>query len=233
MGNDYMCMRYKATIPPSYNAPDVRAAVIADWTEKSIRATHIGIQGHGLSTLPIVMLETAAEYFCNWLQCGHQYTVLEVFSGNCVASSLFVDAVNRYETASVKWIATDICDYPSRVMRPNMTFDKLHAADAVAKYGPHTDILLMISPPISTLLSQQKFADYYACYDFIEIWRAGLAPKYLVFVGEIGGADGSWGMYDYLFRNEHLRLVLRAVIDTRVDLLNNEYYEELIVFEIV
>ena len=125
-----------------------------------------------------------------------------------------------------------------------MVFSELSSVGAVTAYGLSSQILLMISPPpygidlrSKKIMDDKKgnlipdlpnFCDYYACYDFIELYTGLMSkhklnePKYIIFIGNLGGSDGSMNMYSYLMNHPNLSLVKRKLLPTYHQLSEHE-----------
>ena len=124
--------------------------------------------------------------------------ILEVGSGNGYHTKRIAELKN---IASIK--ATDIYDYPKKFYE---IFTE-SSDDAVKDYDGAIDILLMISPP------PNLYMDYYAIKEY-EL-KQQLTQKYLIFVGELGAADGSEGIYQYL-TNEKEKLSNWEIVSSKV-----------------
>jgi hypothetical protein len=211
--------RAEATILPEYNEPEWRDKIIGAWNASIEKKKYKSHQNLGQTTLPETSLHMS---------------VLEVFAGNCKASECLIDCVRPMIS---KWICTDIADYTRPDLTGVMSFEQLHSVAAVAKHGAEADILVMICPPCAPLpsggnVSRSTFADYYACYDFIALAQRAAWPKFIVFVGEVGAADGTVGMYRYLLCNDQLSVILRVEINRSVDILGGVCSREMIILEV-
>ena len=167
--------------------------------------------------------------------------VLEINSGNCSASKIFKDILNK-TFSQITWISTDIIKF-SR-LDESIQFEQLNQIDAVEKFGCDSNILLTISPPPCSLRNKQfeeleqsdkaiGYGDYFAYHDFIAQTRSG-ETKYIVFIGELGAGDGSEGTYLYLIEHPNLTLELRKMLEIRQDMFTDGNVEkELFVFRII
>ena len=161
MGLEYS--RYD-TVPDTINDPAVRNKLINDWNPEEISNSCVNsLQHTNESTLLEADLRKAGICLADFLaQKNIQLNVLEIMAGNRVASDIIFDCIEPHIKT---WITTDIVNYPSDSKLP---FYQLHTVDAVAQYGKQSNILLMISPMPFCYDHKAKYADYYACYDFIE-----------------------------------------------------------------
>jgi hypothetical protein len=232
--------RAEATILPEYNEPEWRDKIIGAWNASIEKKKYKSHQNLGQTTLPETSLHMSARRLYIFLsglvdKLGERkFTVLEVFAGNCKASECLIDCVRPMIS---KWICTDIADYTRPDLTGVMSFEQLHSVAAVAKHGAEADILVMICPPCAPLpsggnVSRSTFADYYACYDFIALAQRAAWPKFIVFVGEVGAADGTVGMYRYLLCNDQLSVILRVEINRSVDILGGVCSREMIILEV-
>jgi hypothetical protein len=169
--------------------------------------------------------------------------VLEIFAGNCCASLIVHNKLQNLlnNNQIPNWICTDVVNYNNLPDLPtNMKFDELHSVDAVAQYGTHSNVLLLISPPPYSPPSNSPndvdfgYGDYYACYDFIAqtLELETFVTKYIIIVGELGASDGSAGIYQYLTTHKNLNLVQRNMLDKGKDPFGGPVEKELFVFEI-
>lgn len=246
----------KVFLPEDIDQPEVRTNVIMAWEsmryDDSNRNQHAGTSSMSSGALERagillngyfgqkeIVSKDGVVIFDNF--DGDNLTVLEVFGGNGVATKILSEKFTR----GVNWMCTDIIEYPqwgggnsrvdnSRVDNSRVIFEKLNSVDAVAKYGLNANILLLVSPPpnsSSDLLHGGVYGDYYACKDFIEMNRKSTAPKFIVFCGELGAADGSQGMYRYLFEHPNLISTAKGVIQVTTDpLFGDKCVKELFIF---
>lgn len=114
--------------------------------------------------------------------------ILEVGSGNGINS----DKIKSYKKIR-KFTASDAWQYEHVYLR-NTEYIIAPSHEAVQRYKGNIDLLLMIFPSCST------YMDYYAIKAYEEKSQTG--TKYLVFVGELGGAEGTIGMYQYLLNEK-------------------------------
>lgn len=166
----------------------------------------------------------------------HFGNVLEVMAGSCMSSKLFQKAlINKYD----KWIMTDI-------FKTVPECEALDALDAVIKYGEQSKTLVMICPPPSseqqgafpdkidentfTNNKYYAYADYFAVKRFIESTKKS-EKKYILFFGELGLADGTVGMYQYMFNHPNLSLIYQKIAYNVVTIFG-EAPKELFLFEI-
>lgn len=161
--------------------------------------------------------------------------VLETHAGNLVVSRRLVNMLcGSSQTQILSWVATDAVNFNVELTKTETRYSFVHmnSVDAVAKFGG-ADILCMICPPPTSLMNAEDgaYGDYYACCDFIEKSIDCTQPKYIIFVGELGEADGSRGMYRYLHENPHLENVsTRAICELRGPL--GDFTRALYVFRI-
>lgn len=232
-------------IPDNLDHPQVRSSVIAAWEsmhdDVSNRNQHAGtsaMHSHALERAGLLLngyfeqkeIVSADEVMVFGNFNGDNLTVLEVFGGNGVATKILSEKFTR----GVNWFCTDIIEYPQwRENNSRVVFEKFNSVDAVAKYGLIADILLLVSPPPNSMniLHDGVYGDYYACKDFIEMNRKSTEPKFIVFCGELGAADGSCGMYRYLFEHPNLISTARGAIQVTTNpLIGDECVKELFIF---
>lgn len=237
MGNElsskFTQARTETDVPSEYNNIEIRNKIIASWSPEKERNKHKAYMDAGKTTLPATSVWLAAMKFNAFFSeiIESKLNVLEVFAGNCQASKVFIEEA---KPLIGRWICTDIAKYTIENNKNTFTFDQLHAVAAVDKYGADADILLMICPPYTsygseTQIGGDSYADYYACYDFIAQARRVSEPKFIVFVGEVGGADGSSGMYKYLLCNKDLDVKLRVEVNQAADIFGGICSRELII----
>ncbi len=191
---------------------ELRREVIANWTPEiigdNINNAH---QHHGISTMGSQGNKFAAVYmdkfFAPIAAANGPLRVLEVGSGNCIASKIVYDKLKDIVSS---WTCTDVIDYNHD---NGMTFHQLHAVDAVAQYGATADILVLICPAPPAFERPnggiEVFSDYWSCEDFIE---QTTSPRYIVFVGEMGAMDGTPGIDEYLYGHPRLTSVTHATV---------------------
>ena len=110
--------------------------------------------------------------------------ILEVGSGSGKATKMISDELSK--NRDIKLVATDMNKYePS-----DYPIEQLLSHDAVKKYGSTIDILFIIRPP------PEGYLDYYAIKEYEMIKSS--KPKYVLFVGEMGQADGCDEIHDYM-----------------------------------
>jgi hypothetical protein len=165
----------------------------------------------------------AGEYF-NSLP-SHSVNILDIFSGNGVASKIFMDSfMNHCGKIDTTIICTDLNDFSLQV---NTNACAVHystnSVDAIDLYGPNANILMMISPPPTK-------ANHYADYFAIHKWTKLSNSQYIIFVGELGASDGSEGLYKYLLEHPKWKLVLRQMLDLGIDMFGGNVEKELFVF---
>ena len=237
----------KYPLPVNINNPNMRNIIIKSWSKENILASdNCSSQNTPSSTLNSDLIEKAAnlinEYFIE--KQIKNICVLELFAGNCCASLITHNTLqNLLDTIQTpNWRCTDIVNYNNLPNLPtNIIFDELHCVDAVARYGPNANVLLLISPPPHSAPRDNKkndgdlgYGDYYACHDFITqtLELETFVTKYIIFVGELGASDGSEGIYLYLTIHKNLNLLERAMLDEGEDPFGGPIEKELFIFEI-
>jgi hypothetical protein len=137
--------------------------------------------------------------------------VLEVMAGNGWNSHIIRDI-----SPTKDYRATDLLRH-----EPNyVSIEIMPSEEAVDKYGEDSDLLIMVSPPPNC------YADYYAIRPFEDI-----SNKYLLFVGELGAADGGSGMYQYLLGSDtKWTLMYREEADKYKDVYGGDCIKEVFLF---
>lgn len=126
-------------LPENINDPDIRAKITDSWTESNILAYEWNIsQSNPTTTMNTMTIKKAGEFIKNYFQSQKNLSVLEIFSGNCIASLIVQNILD-----TENWICTDAIDHKCKPDK--IIFDKLNSVDAVGKYGDKSNILLMIS----------------------------------------------------------------------------------------
>lgn len=215
-------------LPSDINDKDVRAKIIASWTEANIISfPWTAEQAKSTSTLSKQTLEKAADNIA-LLFCHHRIDlkILEVFAGNCCASQIIYRAI---KDQVISWICTDAININKTIVSDKMRFEHLNAVQGVAKFGNEANVLLLISPPpySSTKEGDLGYGDYYACHDFL---HNNQRQKYIIFIGELGASDGSQGMYKYLTLHPDLNLITRVMLDNSPDVFGDLGEKELFIF---
>ena len=149
-------------------------------------------------------------------------TILEIMSGNCIASKEFYTRLKHKH-----FICTDIIDYSSR--NKQLPFAQLNTVDAVAMYGQTANVLLLISPPPCCGKLKTGFADYLAYLDFINGTNINQI-KFIVVVGELGRSDGTEGTYRFLMRHPNLKLIQYELLSKKPDCIGGFVKKELHIF---
>lgn len=158
-------------------------------------------------------------------------TLVEVFAGNGRASLILQVLCGRFFS---EWVKTDI--------REHMGVIQMHAVKAVETYP--SDVLLLICPPPynepqfgeqrarkipnSVAHGDYGYADYYAYVNFIKQPQS----KFIIFLGELGAADGSSGTYKYLIEHPNLNLDRSVIISESKDIFGGPVIKELFIFRV-
>jgi hypothetical protein len=198
-------------LPNNINSPHIREEIISSWNTAEINSIDFNnsLYDSNRTTLHPNTLAIAAMYIKKFfLENKITLNILELGCGNCKASSIIKKILG-----DIKWQATDIIDYKACNINEISNFDKVNTIDAVKKYGKDSNVLLLISPQPG-----DSYSDYYACYDFIDQVQKG-EDKYIVIIGELGGGDGSKGMYKYMMENPNLVCVLKETINNNTLLI--------------
>jgi hypothetical protein len=242
----------EVSLPATIDQPETRAELISRWTPDIIRANpNNNHQLDDVSTLSDSVLTLAAHAMCDGLKVIRPtgWNILEVGAGNCRASRILM---SHMASLVDQWICTDIIAWvPSPVTVSDLVFDPVHAVDAVAKYGRACDVLLMVcpSPPRSKSRSGhalEGFSDYYSVVDFIAQSYSTAkqndalqprptphsTPRIIIFIGELGVADGSPGMYKFMLAHPQLVLRRREIILSGMIGPYDKIEREVFIFEI-
>ncbi len=140
--------------------------------------------------------------------------VLEVGSGNGLVTSII------QKLTKLKIIATDLIKYDK------LFYDVeayLPSHEAVKKYESKFDILLLVCP------LPNCYMDYYAIKEY-ELQKS--TKKCVIFVGELGGAEGGPGMYQYMLYKSAWKLAFRDVLERRPDTFGGLCEKEIFIFTI-
>jgi len=130
----------------------------------------------------------------NWIQANNiTPSILEVGCGTGVASKIIINILSQIK--EFKYIGTDLFKYSGSVIKIETG---IRAEEAVKEYHDRMNILLMIKPPPNCLY------DYFAIE---ELLKHNNTKKYIIFVGSIGLRDGTFGIYNYLFKHDKLRCI--------------------------
>ncbi len=229
------------------SSPSLRRTIQQSWTQDNIR--NLGSNSHQIdknnATMTLAVLTSAANELASFLKTEYEnslyiyeWDILEVMSGNLVASKCFYDTLmqQNLSNCTIKWLSTDAIRWPTHYS--DIPFEQCHAVDAVATYGINSNILLMISPPPyktpidNELEEDMGYCDYFACCDYIAQTKVLQKKRFIVFVGELGASDGSEGMYCLLMENVHLDLRRRHMLFTGTDICGGPIEKELFIFEI-
>ena len=140
------------------------------------------------------MLSASAKFF---QKIDIKLKVLEVFSGNGVASMMIYDAIKSLVTS---FTSTDILDMKKFYTSPGIEFGQFSAPEAVERYGAKANVLLMVSP-----IPGNHFQDLYAIIGFMQQHLGTVF--FIVFVGELGASDGSEGIYDYMDKHPEVEII--------------------------
>ncbi len=223
--------------------------LVSRWTPQNVCA-HPYMQGGaiGKSTLDEHTLSFAAQCIDESLPKDLTLNILEIGCGSGHASSLLcLELQNRKRLNT--WIATDILSLwetfvDKTLPKTNIRFIKEHAVQAVTNFGRKSNMLLLVAPlPHEALVFRKGFgtsmltidndeaycgyADYYAVRMFIEQHKNDI-PRFIAFIGELGVAHGSVGLYTYLLNNRSLKLLTRrSVLQTLT------CHQEVFVFQII
>lgn len=225
----------------------------SNWAERNIKALGVNMITQDKSTLSKTTLEKANNLIANYLeknisQFDGKIKILEPFAGNGVATKLLYDRLSScgFDECTIK--STDIQDL-SEYISPNSHPVEfcIDSVETVEKYGEKYNILLMISPPPSQSISSEQnftqsnklfdeigYGDYFAIKKWSELGELDKMDKkrHLIFIGELGGSDGSNGMYQYLLNSNSVwTLELREPIYTGEDLFGGNVEKELFIFK--
>lgn len=149
---------------------------------------------------------------------------LEVGAGNGYNSKILHDALveaSKERKIEVKYVATDLYEHPCRglAVLPDLPSDK-----AVEKFGADSDILILMSPPNGI------YMDYYAIFPF---QAQSKRPRFLLFVGELGAADGGLGMHYFLLGpKSQWTLVSRTLVEKHTDIFGGDCEKEALLFRL-
>ena len=231
-------MSRSACLPDEIDKPEIRKMIIESWTSENIQGSVLNSSQSTRceSTLGPGTLSKAgkltAEYFSLHDKNKKNLKILEVMAGNCVASKIMCDSLSPYIDMS-NWISTDMITCPTRIK--SIPFVPCNPVEAVQKFGPMSDLLLMISPspyPVYKENSENKdlgYGDYYAVHDYIA-QAEHKECKHIIIIGELGASDGSEGMYKYILNHENLKLVVREILYTGKDIFGGMVEKELFIF---
>jgi len=172
--------------------------------------------------------------------------ILEVGSGNCVASAMLYKRIIKF---GGKLTATDLYGY----MHTPIPEVKCDCEEAIKRFGESSNILLLFSP---TPTSMEKivtidydvdkyinengyyvpdccgwFMDYFAIKAWIELCQQIHEKRYIVFFGELGGSDGTTGMYTFMLEHPYWKLIRRMHVSSEPDMFGGNCVKEVFIFE--
>jgi hypothetical protein len=144
-------------------------------------------------------VSTTAQYISDFFLDKHSCKkFLEVFCGG--DGELGLSCKSKMKDRS--WKQTDA---------PHERYKRYDAVSAVKKFGQEADVLVLCCPPTSIWPDPKfrvgldyGFEDYFACKRFLA--QEPQKQRFVVFIGELGGYDGTEGMYRYLHQAMTLRL---------------------------
>lgn len=184
-------------------------------------------------------LENVLPALAKWF--NEPQTFLEVMAGNGFQTNK-VYQVWKTTGCVASYIATDLYEHKpcDEFVAKNDLFPvipHLPSEQAVHQYGSSADVLVMISPP-----PYANLCDYLAIREF-ELIHSQLESKrtrYLAFFGELGAADGSKGLYNYLINSKpnistrcSWKLVQRDLIVLRQDAFGEKAKKEAFLFQLL
>lgn len=178
-------------------------------------------QSSNSPTLNRKTLEKAGWYINEFFSGKDQLKILEIMSGNGLATDIVYDIVIQHLPTLV-WQATELQILQKINKLP--IEQNLDSVDAVNKFGPEHNTLLMISPPGGGEIT--NYGDYFA----IREWTKLQNSKYIIFVGELGASDGSNGIYIYMLENKRWICELRNILMSGIDELGGPIEKEIFIF---
>ena len=245
--------QYLRTLKPAAYVDNlfVFLQLLQRWTPENVRVQKCMKpykNGSNVSTLSVDALKLVAEDIAKYINIP--LNVLELGCGSGLASQLLVKEIQAVDN----WVATDILPIKSLFMNKfsNLQFEETHAVQAVVDFGRSSNTLVLIAPlpgkiPVMRPGFGSKvwvddndehycgYADYYAIKMFIEqTTKTCEKPRFIVFVGELGVADGSRGMYRFLMEHPVLKLIHRRVVTEKPSPFNKDYLitQEIFIFQI-
>lgn len=206
-----------------FNIEEKRNKIISSWSEnKILEDENNSIQFEPESTIEKISLVDAGNSINLFFVDKISLNILDIMSGNGIASDYIFEIL---EPKIGRWISTDVIDFKKPKLNKKH-FYKLNTVDSVEKYGMVSNVLLIISPTPG-----ESYADYFACKDFIEQTKYH-EKKYIIFIGELGGGDGSKGMYKYLLKHPKLNLHVEKEISRYTYNYGFTAIKKLYIFEI-
>lgn len=173
-----------------------------------------------LPTLPTSVVLSAGKIMGETLSKFEksEWKILEIMAGNCCGSRLLFGSTRKI-IPIFQWICTDIIDYKKTIKEPEIHFEKLDGIDSVSKYFDSVDVLVMMCPPPSYVMYDNKvnplcLCDFYPIIDWIAMAKKVHVNKFIVYIGELGGSDGTEGMYIFMLNNPDLILECRQMLIT-------------------
>lgn len=231
-------------LPDDIDTDECLNAITSTWTLNNLKRMNKGFQSNnGEPTQSVSSLKLATRHlndvFKNLKIQENSLNVLEVMSGNCVASQILLNGLDIFVNS---WICTDmIIPNKDKTEHQKMIKEEMNSLDAVNAFVG-VNVLLMISPPPlndttkkHNLESEEDkeveiagYGDYYACRAFISYNKS---DRFIIFIGELGASDGSPGMYKYLTEHPHLSLIRRTMLYRGRDCFDGPIEKELFVFK--
>ena len=212
-------------ISPQRNLVEItNNETLTPWTEIDKEKNVCFIQYDNMGTIEYkkfrnVLLDAFRIVKFNMSKHFDKLKILEVCSGNGFNTKLLYDDLKN-EFGNIEFIASDLMEHKPVFFNDIKIMD---SKEAVNKYGNNSNILLMISPPCNDV-----FADFYAireferCKENLDKVSTNTETKlkvYTIFVGEIGQADGTCGIKEYL--EEKWKLIYDEPFEYFRDIFND------------
>jgi hypothetical protein len=207
-----------------------RSDICASWIRSNIRSNpnnniHDRLRSSTINSKYIIKAANSVSKCLSIFRI--RLKVLEVMSGNCVASQIFRSNLDLVDS----FVCTDAVIYKSHT--GDLPFECLNTVEAIEKYGSKSNVLLIISPPPYNHGNPSDLtlghADYFAYIDFIDGTKIG-EIKFIIIIGELGRSDGTCGTYRFLMEHKNLTFIHYDLLSDNADMFGGFVKKELYIF---
>jgi hypothetical protein len=199
---------------------EFREQMEKQWTPEVLSKTIVNTHqdDNELPTLPVPVVMKAGSILAKFLstQSIPKPSILEIMAGNCSGSRILHGMLVRNGLEPKVWVSTDIIDYKKSVK--DIKYDTMDGLQSIKKYGESSDVLLLMCPPPNeifydpTHVNPMALCDFYSIIDYIEICLKRESRQFIVFIGELGGSDGTEGLYTFMLNYKRITLRHREML---------------------